>query len=73
MEDDYDSEFRYDVGPLPALFGMGAGGPDQDVLVYLGTASKMLTPSVGVGWLVGAVPLLARLAMARDVARRFRP
>jgi GntR family transcriptional regulator/MocR family aminotransferase len=66
VEDDYDSEFRYDVGPLPALFGMGGGGLDQDVIAYLGTASKMLTPSVGVGWLVGSVSLVARLAVERD-------
>jgi len=66
VEDDYDSEFRYDVGPLPALFGMGGAGLDQDVIAYLGTASKMLTPSVGVGWLVGSVSLVARLAAGRD-------
>jgi len=66
VEDDYDSEFRYDVGPLPALFGMGGDGQDQDVIAYLGTASKMLTPSVGVGWLVGSASLVARLATSRD-------
>ena len=65
VEDDYDSEFRYDVGPLPALFGLD-GRPDQDVIVYLGTASKMLTPSVGVGWLAGSASLVARLAASRD-------
>jgi GntR family transcriptional regulator/MocR family aminotransferase len=66
VEDDYDSEFRYDVGPLPALFGMGGGGLGQDVVAYLGTTSKMLTPSVGVGWLVGSPSLVARLATSRD-------
>jgi len=66
VEDDYDSEFRYDVGPLPALFGLGGDGQDQDVIAYLGTASKMLTPSVGVGWLVGSPSLVARLASSRD-------
>jgi GntR family transcriptional regulator/MocR family aminotransferase len=45
---------------------MGGGGLDQDVIAYLGTASKMLTPSVGVGWLVGPAPLVARLAASRD-------
>jgi GntR family transcriptional regulator / MocR family aminotransferase len=66
VEDDYDSEFRYDVGPLPALFGLGGTGPGQDVIAYLGTASKMLTPSVGVGWLVGSPSLVTRLATSRD-------
>jgi len=66
VEDDYDSEFRYDVGPLPALFGLGGDGPGPDVIVYLGTASKMLTPAVGVGWLAGSASLVARLAASRD-------
>ena len=60
VEDDYDSEFRYDVGPLPALYSMG-----PDVIVYLGTASKVLAPAFGVGWLVAAPELTERLARLR--------
>lgn len=57
VEDDYDGEFRYDVAPLPALFGL-----DPDVVVYLGTTSKTLTPGLGTGWLVAQPGLVARLA-----------
>ncbi|HSS90520.1 MAG TPA: PLP-dependent aminotransferase family protein [Streptosporangiaceae bacterium] len=60
VEDDYDGEFRYDVGPLPALFGL-----DPGVVVYLGTTTKILTPALRVGWLVAAPELVARLV---DVA-----
>ena len=60
VEDDYDSEFRYDVGPLPALYSMG-----PDVIVYLGTTSKMLAPVFGAGWLVAAPDLVERLAGLR--------
>jgi GntR family transcriptional regulator / MocR family aminotransferase len=60
VEDDYDSEFRYDVGPLPALYSMG-----PDVIVYLGTASKVLTPVFGAGWLVAAPEMVERLALLR--------
>ncbi|HEV8274739.1 MAG TPA: PLP-dependent aminotransferase family protein [Streptosporangiaceae bacterium] len=56
VEDDYDGEFRYDVGPLPALFGM-----DPGVVVYLGTTTKILTPALRVGWLVAGPELVARL------------
>jgi len=56
VEDDYDGEFRYDVGPLPALFGM-----DPGVVVYLGTTTKILTPALRVGWLVAGPGLVARL------------
>src|SRR5439155_9219939 len=56
VEADYDGEFRYDVGPLPALFGM-----DPGVVVYLGTTTKILTPALRVGWLVAEPELVARL------------
>jgi GntR family transcriptional regulator / MocR family aminotransferase len=60
VEDDYDSEFRYDVGPLPALYSM-----DPEVIVYLGTASKALTPAFGAGWLVASPALVERIAQLR--------
>jgi GntR family transcriptional regulator / MocR family aminotransferase len=60
VEDDYDSEFRYDVGPLPALHSM-----DPDVIVYLGTASKVLATAFGAGWLVAPPELIERLAALR--------
>ena len=61
VEDDYDSEFRYDVAPLPALYGL-----DPGVVAYLGTTSKMLTPTFGVGWLVTTPGLVTVLADARE-------
>jgi GntR family transcriptional regulator/MocR family aminotransferase len=59
-EDDYDSEFRYDVGPLPALHSM-----DPDVIVYLGTASKVIATAFGAGWLVAPPALVDELAALR--------
>lgn len=61
VEDDYDAEFRYDVAPLPALYGL-----DPERVVLLGTLSKSLAPDVGVGWLVGTEELLARIAQIRQ-------
>jgi GntR family transcriptional regulator/MocR family aminotransferase len=61
VEDDYDSEFRYDVAPLPALSGL-----DPEVVAYLGTTSKMLTPGFGVGWLVARPDLITLLAGRRE-------
>ncbi len=61
VEDDYDSEFRYDVAPLPALYGL-----DPDVVAYLGTTAKLLTPALGVGWLVARPDLITRLAGTRE-------
>ncbi|MBO0816123.1 MAG: PLP-dependent aminotransferase family protein, partial [Actinobacteria bacterium] len=59
VEDDYDGEFRYDVAPLPALFGL-----DPEIVVYLGTTTKILTPAMRVGWLAASQGLAARLAAA---------
>ena len=61
VEDDYDSEFRYDVAPLPALYGL-----DPDVVTYLGTTAKTLTPTFGVGWLVARPDLVTELAGLRE-------
>ncbi|GAA1259326.1 PLP-dependent aminotransferase family protein [Sphaerisporangium rubeum] len=60
VEDDYDAEFRYDVAPLPALYGL-----DPERVVLLGTLSKSLAPDVGVGWLVTTPALLHEIARVR--------
>ncbi len=66
VEDDYDGEFRYDVAPLPTLFGL-----DPDVVIYLGTTSKTLTPALGAGWLVARRDLIPVLtAAAADLGER---
>jgi GntR family transcriptional regulator/MocR family aminotransferase len=57
IEDDYDGEFRYDVAPLPALFGL-----DPEVVAYLGTTTKTLTPALGAGWLVAQPEIVAAIA-----------
>jgi GntR family transcriptional regulator/MocR family aminotransferase len=59
VEDDYDSEFRYDVAPVPALAAL-----DREVVAYLGTTSKTVAPSMRLGWLV-APPALHRAILAR--------
>jgi GntR family transcriptional regulator/MocR family aminotransferase len=60
-EDDYDGEFRYDVAPLPALYGL-----DPEVVVYLGTTAKTLSPDVGVGWLAARPELVEAIARRRE-------
>ncbi|MBA3233971.1 MAG: PLP-dependent aminotransferase family protein [Propionibacteriales bacterium] len=63
VEDDYDSEFRYDVAPLPALAAL-----DQETVVYLGTSSKILQPGMRIGWLVASESTVSEIAARR--ARR---
>lgn len=48
IEDDYDSEFRSSGEPIPAMLGMVPNAP----VVYLGTFSKTLFPSLRMGFMV---------------------
>jgi GntR family transcriptional regulator/MocR family aminotransferase len=48
IEDDYDSEFRYGGRPLDALQGLDSNG----CVIYLGTFSKVLFPSLRLGFVV---------------------
>ncbi|MFR9729712.1 PLP-dependent aminotransferase family protein [Saccharopolyspora sp. MS10] len=61
VEDDYDGELRYDVAPLPVLASMA-----PDVVVHLGTTSKILTPTLGVGWLLGPERVVSRVLEHRE-------
>ena len=58
LEDDYDGEFRYDVSPLPALRSMPGAA---DHVVYIGTASKLIAPSLRVAWIAAPRRLRERL------------
>lgn len=66
LEDDYDSEYRYESLPVSALQGL-----DRDArVIYIGTFSKVLFPALRVGYLVlppDLVPLFARVRDAMDI------
>jgi GntR family transcriptional regulator/MocR family aminotransferase len=47
LEDDYDSEFRYDRPPVSTLQGMDPGR-----VVLLGSLSKTLSPALRIGWML---------------------
>jgi GntR family transcriptional regulator/MocR family aminotransferase len=61
IEDDYDSEFRFDTRPLPSLQGMaGADGP----VIYLSTCSRSLAPGIRIAYMVLPEHLLPRWRQA---------
>lgn len=64
IEDDYDSEFRYKGKPIPALQGMDTEGH----VIYMGTFSRAIAPSIRVGYLVLPKRLLAKY---REQARFY--
>lgn len=69
FEDDYDSEFRYAGRPLPALQGLDRAGQ----VAYAGSFSKVLFPSLRLGYLVVPADLIDRFAAARSLTRRYSP
>jgi GntR family transcriptional regulator/MocR family aminotransferase len=69
VEDDYDSEFRFSSRPIPSLQGLAAGGS----VIYVGTFSKVLFPSLRVGYLVAAPSLARVFARAKWLADRQTP
>lgn len=56
IEDDYDSELRYGAAPLPSLQSLDRSG----VVIYTGTFSKVLFPSLRLGYLVVPEALVDR-------------
>jgi len=61
VEDDYDSEYRYDGPPLQALAGLDREGR----VIYVGTFSKILFPALRLGYLVLPESLVEPIAAAK--------
>ena len=61
VEDDYDSEYRFSGRPLEALQGLDRAGR----VLYIGTLSKVLFPSLRLGYLVAPSELLDGLVAAQ--------
>ena len=65
VEDDYDSEFRYDREPVGTLQGIA---PDR--VFTLGTVSKALAPSVRLGWVLAPPALSGEVAAEKLLSDR---
>ena len=63
LEDDYDSEYRFTGPPLPCLQGLDNSGR----VIYAGTMSKILYPSLRMGYLVAPEQLVDSMAKIRSV------
>lgn len=66
FEDDYDAEFRFVGPPLPSLQGIDTSGR----VIYAGTMSKILYPSLRLGYIVapeGLVDSIAKIRSAMDL------
>lgn len=64
IEDDYDSEFRYIGKPIPSL----QGNDTRQSVIYIGTFSKSIAPSIRISYLVLPMPLLRQYD---EIGRNF--
>ena len=69
FEDDYDSEYRYSGRPMPALQGLDRAGH----VLYAGTFSKTLFPSIRLGYMVVPTDLISIFRSAKAVTNRHAP
>ena len=69
LEDDYDSEYRYAGRPVPALQGLDRYG----LVLFTGSFSKVLFPSLRVGYLVVPPDLVDYFSATVSVTNRHAP
>lgn len=62
VEDDYDHEIHYHGRPVLPLASIDSHG----VVIYVGSLSKTLAPSLRIGYAVAPQPLIERMAVLRD-------
>lgn len=64
IEDDYDSEFRFEGRPLDPLQSLDASGR----VVYVGSFSKVMLPTLRLGFLIAPASLQAALRTAKHLS-----
>ncbi|MEP3279949.1 MAG: PLP-dependent aminotransferase family protein [Stappiaceae bacterium] len=69
LEDDYDSEFRVNSVPGPALQGLD----DTDQVIYLGTFSKTLFPALRIGFMIVPLNLVEGVEKAINGTGQYPP
>jgi GntR family transcriptional regulator / MocR family aminotransferase len=67
IEDDYDSEYRYGEQPIPALQGMDK----SQSVIYVGTFSKTMFPSLRIGYLVVPQSWISIVSSAKWLCDRY--
>src|SRR5689334_14919206 len=68
IEDDYDGEYRHDIAPIPPLQTLG-----PEAVIYVGTVSKTLSPTLRLGYLVVPPALRPSFSEAKRLTDRHTP
>jgi len=68
IEDDYDGEYRHGIAPIAPLHTI-----DVNAVIYLGTVSKTLSPTLRLGYLIAPHSLCPAFAGAKRIMDRHTP
>jgi len=72
LEDNPYGMLRYEGEPLPTLYSLDAAAVGRegasDLVIYLGTFSKILSPGLRLGWAVAPRPVLEKLNLCKQGA-----
>jgi GntR family transcriptional regulator/MocR family aminotransferase len=63
IEDDYDSDFRFSGRPVPAMQGIDGDGR----VIYIGSFSKVMFPSIRLGYMIAPEGLTEAFVRARNL------
>ncbi len=67
VEDDPYGDLYFGEAPPPSLLAMSPQVPgSRELLVHCGSLSKVLSPGLRVGWMIGAAELLAKATMCKQ-------
>jgi DNA-binding transcriptional MocR family regulator len=69
VEDSAYEKLRYEGEPVPSLLALDAersGGIDNGQVIYTSTFSKVIVPSLRVGWVVGPAPVIHKLMLLKQ-------
>lgn len=67
VEDDPYGDLYFGAAPPPSLLNLSATVPgSRELLVHCGSLSKVLSPGLRVGWMIGPAELLAKATMCKQ-------
>jgi len=67
VEDDPYGDLYFDQAPPPSLMSLTREVPgSRELVVHCGSLSKVLSPGLRIGWMIGAAELLAKATMCKQ-------
>jgi DNA-binding transcriptional MocR family regulator len=71
LEDGCYERLRYDGAPIPSLIALGCaryGSVEDSPVLYTGTFSKTVAPSLRIGWIAGPAAVIRKLVLIKQAS-----